>query len=299
MQNKNMENNHEAVDGILKNVKRNRSTISRANGTQEIVDGYEVNILIPEWEQNGKLIKEAQEALNAKAVFIEEAKRNDLGVNLVKDKMDQIDKSFEKILWEVCRRIRRQRRRNNQNLDEVKKVFTNISKDMRKSIQYHEYKTNNNSERSMKIDALKMNIVRIGEYVSQLENTQKDFWKDFGAENFYDMKKIRNKLAHAEELREGEIKCLVAEEFPIFIEIIDRTYFALNDKEGFSIPTDLLRSLPVSQSGEQASAEKSLGCIRLGPDGNFIFFRMGRSKNNELLISSSKTGPLNLTVYRI
>ena len=291
----------------MTNIRKGRFPITKEGSAQaQTVNGYEISILIPEWNKNRQLLKDVKKTHTARDEIFTKLTEGQADRAWVMERFAEIDKGIARALGEISRRIRTRRRRESgedSSLGQLKEIFGQISHCCNKSISYcgkmGECETA--EQRSILLDALSMNVVRVGEHINSVERMQNGFWEKFGTiRSFVEMRDIRHQLVHASELTENEMKHFVMGKIPRMVNIIQNTYFSEADtpESGkFLIPTAALRGLPAAKGGDPASPELSVGGIYVDSNGEFIVVRFGRGDRNQILVSSSVVGPMQLKVY--
>ena len=157
-------------------------------------------------------------------------------------------------------------------------------------------------QRSLLLDALSMNLLRLGEHVNVVQRMQEGFWDTFGEVHCLELRDLRDDLAHRGELTEERAAAIITQRVPLLASAIENTHFSMTDEPGkgqFQVRAETLRALPAVEAGETASPATSLVGICIGENGGFEIHWYGRTVENELTVARSTAGRMNLTISRV
>ena len=186
------------------------------------------------------------------------------------------------------------------SLEELEKYFKYIETHTSRAILFYEkLECEKQNNKQMILDAICMNLIRIGEGVNKIVKIQSSFWSEFCETHFIELNDIRNDLAHMRELK-IETQNQLKNKLNKVKKSLENTFFDKKNRGqenfGIPIPTKKFYDLPSSKEGGQASLENSMAIITMD-DNKFVIRRLSRSDNNKLLITSSKAESIPIKIY--
>ncbi len=131
---------------------------------------------------------------------------------------------------------------------------------------------------------------------------QHGFWQDFSAAHFLEMRHKRNLIGHTDELEGEDVIPLGTGIIQDLHTALGRTLFpekAGSGQRGFLVSAKVLRDLEPTRAGDAVTPDNSIAMVALNEDNRFVITRVGRSKENKMMISSSVTGSMKLSVYAV
>ncbi|MDE2759373.1 MAG: hypothetical protein OXH90_03620 [Paracoccaceae bacterium] len=298
----------EAVDGILVQFRKaDYSIFSERSSQVQKHPGYEVRIVIPEWDRNSKLLGKVKKAHRAQENMLSRLKGKGVSRKWRIERFNEHDKALVAILTTLTETIRTRRWREKESskaLDQLQSAFTKIQHWSAKSAHYCHLaeQCTDPIEKETVLDAACLCILKIGELINKVEKMQHGFWRDFSAVHFINIRHMRNLIGHTEKI-EGE------DVIPIGTGIIQelqtalgKTFFSKEAGPGqpqFLMPPKVFLDLEPIRPNDVPSPDNSVALVRLNENNRFVIVRLGRSEENKLLVSSSVTGPLNLSLFRV
>ena len=298
----------EAVDGILVGVKKTDLTIAgEAQGQVQKLPGYEVSVAIPEWDKNRSLLDPVRKAHLAQQKLLAKIEREGASRPWMIERFNEIDKALAATLTTVAERIRTRRWRQKERgeaLQRLRAVFDILLHWTAKTTRYcqrAEQCTDPTAKETI-LDASCLGILKVGELINKVERMQHGFWQEFAAAQFLDMRHKRNLIGHTDEIEGEDIIPLGTGIVQDLHTAIDRTLFPEEADPGqgrFLMSAKALRELEPTRPGDKVTTDNSIAMIRLDENNRFVINRVARSEENEMLISSSVTGRINLSVYAL
>lgn len=298
----------EAVDGILVNIKKRNLNISGEQpGSHRKVPGYEIGIAIPEWEKNRSLVDSVRKGHQAQQRLVDRLQRTGAKRPWMIQQFNAIDRTVATSLAIVAERIRTRRWREKERgeaLQRLQGAFSVLQRWATKTIRYCEraQRCTDPAERETVLDAACLAVLKVGEFINQVERVQHGFWRDFQAAHYLDLRRIRNLIGHTNTLEGQDVIPLGTGIVRDLRNAIERTVFPESGgpgQGGFLISTAVVRGLEPANAGEKPTPENSIAMIRLDEKNRFVINRVGRSQDNEMLVSSSVTGTMNMSVYAL
>lgn len=298
----------EAVDGILVQIKETELSISGEEpGSIQRLPGYQIGIAIPDWNKNRSLLDSVRKGHLAQQKLVTKLQGEGTSRAWMIERFNEIDKVVASTLTTVAERIRTRRWREKERgeaLQRLQASFDDLQRWTAKTTGYcrRAEQCADPAEKETVLDAACLGILKIGESINRVERMQHGFWTDFSAAHFLDMRRMRNLIGHTGDL-EGEGVIPLGSGIVLDIHIaIDRTFFPERAGPGqgkFMLPGSAVRKLEPTGPGEKATPDNSVAMIRLDDNHRFVIHRAGRSKENQILISSSATGPMNLSIHGV
>ena len=293
----------ESEDGILVQIREEKFSIAGEEAGQiQRLPGYKISIAVPGWPKNTKMLNDIAKGYTTQQKMITRLQTPGTDRNWMMERFDEIDKAIAKSLREIAERISTRRRRGDESLESLKKTFDEIQACARKTIRYCENldKATESDEKEMRLDAVCMSIIRVGEQINKVERIQHGFWEEFSAAHFLKIKGMRNKLAHAYDLEEEKIREMGSRDMGELEAAIRNTSFPMGEGPNrgmFLVSLEEIRNLPASRGGERAGPENSAAMIQMNENKRFVIRRVGRSEKNKMLFTSSITEQMSVQVF--
>ena len=299
---------HEAVDGILVQIKKTDLNITNAHsGQMEKRPGYEISVTIPEWQMNRGLLKSVRKGYGAYQQLLARMLGDGAPKHLIAQRFVAIDKAIAESLSTVAQRIRTRRwreRERGEAFQRLQDTFGKLEIWTAKATRYSERARQcpDPAENETVLDAACLAVLKVGELVNKVELMQRGFWEDYSAETFLDVRRMRNLVAHTDDLS-GEHVIPVGTGIVRDLQAaIARTLFPNNAGQGdggFTISADAFRALEPLHPDEKPTPDNSIAMIRIDDDNRFVVNRVGRNPDDRLLFASSVTGRTKLTIRYI
>ena len=301
-------NEQEAVDGILVKIRKTDLTVSgeQAGQTQKL-PGYSIDIAIPDWDKNRDLLKHVEKGYRAHQKIIVKLQGQGASRAWLTERFVEIDKTVSAALSTIAKRIQTRRwrdRERGKTLQVLRGVFSDMQRWTEKASRYSQRAEacSDPDEKEMLLDATIFSILKIGELINKVELMQHEFWKDFSAAHFLNIRHMRNLAVHTDDLTEERITSLGKGIIRDLHLAVQHTLFPLqtsSEKGGYMVSTSKLRDLAPSRPGEKPSSKNSIPMINIDEHERFIIRRVGLTEDNKLTISSSVAGKINLRVEEI
>ena len=299
---------HEAVDGILVQIKKTDLNIANAqSGQVEKRPGYELKVAIPEWQMNRGLLKSVRKGYGAYQQLLTRMLGDGAPKDLIAQRFVAIDKAIAESLSTVAQRIRTRRwreRERGEAFQRLQDTFGKLEIWTAKATRYceHAQQRPDSADYETALDAACLAVLKVGELVNKVELMQHGFWGDYSAETFLDVRHMRNLVAHTDDLSGEDV-------IPVGIGIvrdlqaaIARTLFPDNAGQGdggFTISADAFRALEPLHPDEKPTPNNSIAMIRIDENNHFVVNRVGRNTDDIPVFASSVTGPTRVTVQYI
>ena len=219
----------------------------------------------------------------------------------------EIDKAVATSLSTIAERIRTRRWRERErakSMEHLHHVFRDLKQWTERALQYCQRAEagSNPGERETLVDAACFSILKVGELINKVERMQHGFWRDFSAAHFLDMHRMRNLLAHTDDLT-GEVVIPIGTGIVQDIRTaVEGTLFpqgAGSAIDGYLVSGRELRGLAPINPGEEPNPENSIAMIYINEHERFVICRVGRTAKNTIAISSSVRGKLNLSIRAV
>ena len=191
----------EPVDGILVQIKKTELNIANAqSGQVQKRPGYEIKVAIPEWHQNRSVLKTVRKGYGAYKQLLARMGGDGASKEMIAQRFVAIDKAVAESLSTVAGKIRTRRwreRERGEAFQHLQDAFASLQVWTSKSIRYCELaeQCQNPSEKDIILDAACLAVLKVGELVNRVELMQHGFWEDYSAENFLDIRRMRNLVA--------------------------------------------------------------------------------------------------------
>lgn len=298
----------EAVDGILVQIAKTDLTIvgEHPSPVQER-SAYEIKVTIPDWDKNRSLLDSIRKGHVAQQKLLTKLQNEGARRPWMNQRFNEVDKTIAAVLTTVAERIRTRRWREGKRgeaLPRLQSTFRHLERWAAKTARYCGVAETCTDpvEKETVLDAASLGLLKIGEFISQVERMQQGFWKDFSAAHFLDMRHQRNLIGHTDDLEAKDVIRLGMGVVKDLQAAIRRTVFpadAGTPSVGFLIPTSVVRELKPSRPGEKPAPDNSIAMVQLDDHGRFVIVRVGRSEENRALLSSSVTGTMKLNVFAL
>ena len=239
-----------------------------------------------------KKIKSVYELLENTKSEIEKGVKNE---NWYKERTKKIRGLVGDVLRELSIRvIDYNTEKKTYGLDDLEKIFIEMKDSATKLIRYfEELSANKNLDGELVLDAIHINIIRLGESIHKAEKIQDGFWESFGDISILSMKKRRNKMAHGIIFGEKHLREMKTEVHRIKQAVCNVIFGEKNSKNKgehtvtAAINVGKYRSLPVTGKGERAEVDKTGVIVYIDPHGVIRFIRIGKGKENILITGLS------------
>ena len=298
----------EAADGILVQIKKTELTIAgeQPDSIQKL-PGYEIGIAIPDWDKNRGLLDSVRKGYLAQQKLFAKLQGKGASRPWMTQRFVEIDKAVAASLRTVAERIHTRRWRERECGDSLKSLqdaFRDLQQWTAKTTRYcrRAEDCRDAVEKETLLDAACLGLLKAGELINKVERMQHGFWEEFRAAHFLKVRQMRNLIGHTDSV-EGE--AVIPLGTGIVQELntaVQRTLFpeiAGPIEGGFMMSARAFRELEPSLPGEKTAPGNSIAMIRTDDHGRFAIYRVGRSEENQILIASSATGPMNLSVYAV
>ena len=298
----------QAVDGILVQINQTDLTIAGERpGQVQKLPGYEVKVAIPDWDKNRGLLDSVRKGHLAQKKLFAKLQSDGASRPWVGQRFDEIDKAIAASLTTIAERIRTRRWRKKERADALKRLrdaFRDLQRWTAKATRYCERapRCPDPVQKETLLDAACLAILKVGEFVNQVDRMQHGFWEDFSAGHFLDMRNKRNLIGHTDNLEGEDVIPLGMGVVKDLNTAIRRTLFPEHSGPGaggFMIPTSAVRELEPTRPGEKPTPGNSIAMIRIDEHNRFVINRVGRSEDNTILVSSSVTGSMNVSVHAV
>ena len=299
---------HEAVDGILVQIKKTDLKIANASsGRAQKRPGYEIKVAIPEWQMNRSLLKSVRNGYGAYQQLLTRMLRDGAPKTLIAQKFVAIDKAVAESLSTVAQRIRTRRWRERERGEAVQRLqdtFGKLEIWTGKATRYCEraQQCAESAEKETTLDAACLAVLKVGELVNKVELMQHGFWEDYSAETFLDIRHMRNLVAHTDALSGEDVMPVGTGIVRDLQAAIARTLFPDNAGQGeggFTISVDAFRELEPLRPDEKPTPDNSIAMIRIDENNRFVVNRVGRNADDIPVFSSSVIGTTRVTVQYI
>ncbi len=297
-----------AVDGILIWIKKTEITISGEQaGRIQKLPGYSVDIAIPDWNKNRSLLKYVKKGYLAQQKMIAKLQGQGASRPWMTERFVEIDKAVAESLSTIAERIKTRRWRGKERgrkLQGLRDVFCDSQRWTQKASRYCQRAEacTDPGEKETVLDAACFSILKVGELINKVERMQHGFWEDFSAAHFLDMRRMRNLLAHTDDLTGEAVIPLGTGIIQDLQTAVQRTLFPLDTgsaKGSYLVSASKLRGLAPSRPREKAGLENSITMIDIDEHERFVIRRVGRTADNKVTFSSSFIGKTNLTIHAL
>ena len=298
----------EAVDGILVQIaKTNLTIVGEQPSPIQKRPGYEIKVAIPDWDKNRSLLDSVRKGHLAQQKLLTKLQDEGASRPWMIQRFNEVDKAVAAVLTTVAERIRTRRWREGERGDALQRLqdmFRDLERWAAKTTRYCRVAETCTDpvEKETVLDAACLGLLKVGEFINQVERMQHGFWEDFSAVHFLDMRHKRNLIGHTDDLEGEDVLPLGTGIVQDLQTAIRRTVFpadAGTGHGGFLVPASVVRQLKPSRPGEKPAPGNSIAMIRLDDHSRFVIFRVGRSEDNKALLSSSATGTMKLSVYAV
>ena len=301
----------EAVDGILVQIGKTDLTITGEQPSRiQERSGYEIKVAIPDWDKNRGLLDSIRKGHLAQQKLLAKLQGEGASRPWMSQRFNEVDKAVAAVLTTVAERIRTRRWREKERsevLQRLQDAFRDLQRWASKATGYCHLAENCTDpvEKETALDAACLGLLKVGELINKVERMQHGFWEEFSAAHFLEMRHLRNLIGHTDDLEGEDVLPLGTGIVQELQSAIQRTLFPMNSglgrpgESGFVMPTGALRELEPSRPGEKPAPGNSLAMIRLDDHSRFVIYRVGRSEDNKMLMSSSATGTMKLSVYAL
>ena len=299
---------HEAVDGVLVQIKKTDLNITDAHsGQMEKRPGYEIKVAIPEWQMNRGLLKSVRKGYGAYQQLLTRMLGDGAPRHLIAQRFVAIDKAVAESLSTVAQRIRTRRwreRDRGEAFQRLQDTFEKLEFWTAKATRYCDQAQQrpDSADNETVLDAACLAVLKVGELVNKVELMQHGFWVDYSAETFLDVRRMRNLVAHTDDLSGGEVIPVGTGIIRDLQAAIARTLFPDNagrDDGGFTISAEAFRALEPLHPDEKPTPDNSIAMIRIDENNRFVVNRVGRNPDDKPVFASSVTGRTKLTVQYI
>ena len=223
------------------------------------------------------------------------------------ERFNEIDKAVATSLSTIAERIRTRRwreRKRAKSMEHLHDVFSNLQQWTDRASRYCQRTRacSNHRERETVLDAACFSILKVGELINKVERMQHGFWEDFSAAHFLDMRRLRNLLAHKDDLTVDDVIPLEAGIVQDVRTALQRTLFPVESdgpQPRYVFTGKQYKELLSSQVGGVSKLEASLAMIDLNEHGSFVIRRLGRTEQGRILVSSSVAETLPLSIHKI
>ena len=269
--------------------------------------GTRSRVAIPDWDKNRGLLNSIRKGHLAQQKLLTKLQGEGANRPWMSQRFNEVDKAVAAVLTIVAERIRTRRWREKERgeaLQHLQDAFSDLQQWAAKATRYCHLAENCTDpvEKETTLDAACLGLLKVGELINKVERMQHGFWEDFSAAHFLDMRHTRNLIGHTDDLEGEDAIPLGTGIVQDLQSAIQRTLFPANagpDESGFMMSADALRELEPSRPGEKPAPGNSFAMIRLDDHSRFVIYRVGRSEDNKILISSSTTGTVKLSVYAL
>ena len=298
----------EAVDGILVQIKKRGLTIAgEQSGSIQKLPGYEIGIVIPEWDKNRRLLDSVRKGHLAQRKLLAKLQGEGASRAWMNERFNEVDKVVAATLTTVAETIRTRRWREKERgeaLQRLQTAFPDLQRWSAKTTRYclHAERCADPAEKETVLDATCLGILKVGELINRVERMQHGFWEDFKAAHFLDLRLMRNLIGHTDDLEGEDVIPLGTGIVQDLHTAIRRTLFPQKAglvPGGYMVPTSAVHTLEPTSPGAKPTPENSIAMIRLDEQNRFVIDRVGRSEQNRMLFSSSATGTMNVSVYAV
>lgn len=295
----------EAVDGILIRIHKTEFTIvGEQPGQSEHRHGYLVTVAIPDWDKNRSLLKSVKKGYKAQQTLLARLQREGASRRWLIQRFIEIDKAVAAILTTIAERIRTRRWRERERagaLQRLQAIFGDLQRWTAKATRYCERaeRCADAAEKETILDAACLAILRVGELVTQVERMQHGFWEEFRAAHFLETRQMRNLIAHTDKLQGEEVIPIGTGICRDFKLALGRTLFperADGGEEGFWIRGSEIGELEPARAGGKVRISNSIAMVAIDDRNRFVIYRVARGEDDEILISASATGRMNLRI---
>ena len=296
----------EDVDGFLVQIRKRELTIAGEQpGSIQKLPGYEISVAIPDWDKNRDLLRSVEKGHLAQQKLLTQLQGDGASRPWMAQRFAEMDKTVAVALTTIAERIRTRRWREKEHREAFQRLqdaFRDLKRWTEKTTRYCRCAENctDPEEKETVLDAACLGILKVGELINQVERMQHGFWNEFSAANFLEVRHMRNLIGHTSDLEHEDVIPLGTGIVQDLHTAVQRTLFPEAGGPvtgGFMMHTSLVRELEPSRPGEKVTPSNSIAMIRADDHGRFIVYRVGRSEENTLLISSSATGPMQLSVH--
>ena len=296
----------EDVDGFLVQIRKRELTIAGEQpGSIQKLPGYEISVAIPDWDKNRDLLRSVEKGHLAQQKLLTQLQGDGASRPWMAQRFAEMDKTVAVALTTIAERIRTRRWREKEHREAFQRLqdaFRDLKRWTEKTTRYCRCAENctDPEEKETVLDAACLGILKVGELINQVERMQHGFWNEFSAAHFLEVRHMRNLIGHTSDLEQEDVIPLGTGIVQDLHTAVQRTLFPEAGGPvtgGFMMHTSLVRELEPSRPGEKVTPSNSIAMIRADDHGRFIVYRVGRSEENTLLISSSATGPMQLSVH--
>ena len=156
-------------------------------------------------------------------------------------------------------------RRALEAMKKIEAVFHSLERSADKGGQYMEQAiSEDGQERKRTIDALRMAVIQMGEAVARMERLQPNFWEEYTGTVFPKAKKVRNRLAHTEEMSDTDIVKWADKNLRTIRTAVARTVFGklkAGRQRVWTLDLTKANELPLSEEDEPATEGNSVALI--------------------------------------
>ena len=269
--------------------------------------GYEINVAIPDWNKNRGLLDSVRKGHLAQQKLLTKLQGEGASRPWMTQRFNEVDKAVAASLSAVAERIRTRHWREQERGEAFRRLrdaFGDLKLWMSKATRYCERAQHclDPAEKETVFDAACLAVLKVGELVNKVELMQHGFWEDYSAASFLDIRRMRNLVAHTDDLSGEDVIPLGTGIIRELHAAIRRTVFPDNagpGEGGFMISAKDLRELDPTRPGEKPTTDNSIAMIRIDEKNRFVINRVGRSADNTLLFSSSVTGQTSMSVQYV
>ncbi|MDE0331153.1 MAG: hypothetical protein OXL41_04730 [Nitrospinae bacterium] len=259
---------------------------------------------IPSWEKNVELSAVIEKGYRAQQKLLAKLQGDGASRPWLDQRFAEIDKAVAAGLTTVAERIRTRRWCEKESSDAMQRLqaaFRDLEHWASKTVRYCERAGQglDSIDRETVLDAACLGILKVGEIINRVERMQHGFWIDFRAAHYLQIRGWRNLIGHTDDLR-GE------QAIPLGTGIVRELHAAVQ-RTRFPETHDSFQNMYIVSAkefrklepGDTVETSSSIAMIRVDEHGRFAIFRMGRSEENQFLLSASAPVKGSVTLYHI
>ena len=241
----------ELPDGFLHSLHQEPIRTENSDRTNPCtVDAWHLRLVIPDSNRNKKVSRHLRRIARAHAKLQEGMQKDDVNPTLIEQQFNATDNALSQVFRILRERVqaRRVRQKNpEKSLVWLKAQLSRLERTTERTLTFAT-RANHHKEGTIRdalIDAVRLGILFAGEIINTVQTRQDDFWTDFSAEDFLDLKNTRNLIAHAENIGDEETLEKARHGVQEVNNALRCTFFPTDAGSGeFKIPGPLLESLP-------------------------------------------------------
>lgn len=298
-------------DGFFHSIHWDSFDTRNSDGTEPArLPGWNLTLAIPKQERNNQLAGALRNLESVRDTLGSALKNGSLTPGIIEQQMNTADNALDRVFATFLSRLRSRRRRQKDPTDSLRWLegeFGRLKTLTHRTLSFcnHARQHSEGDIRAAFVDAVRLGILFIGEVINKVEQRQDDFWLNFSAGEFLDLKQTRNLIAHAQTVPDDEILNQAATTVRDVHAAVRRTFFPTGSETEsglFRIPGTVWDELPRMDPvlPGRPSAPDTIAMIMIGSRGRFVVRRVAPTStegNKGFRIASSEPEELHLQIF--